>query len=190
MILFKKYYEDNLRSIIMVKKLKEPIYLNIQKNYPNVENAISLENDIRKLLESQAFAVLATQGKGLTVASLVTFDSSFDLKNIVFATPRNTEKFNLIDKDENISILVDDRSMHQDSINEISALTIIGRARILSNEKEILEWGNLLTKKHPNLASFVKAPTSAVILVEVVRYQYVKKFQEVWEWDPSNHYTD
>lgn len=175
---------------MMVKKFEEPIFLNVKKNYTNEENARELENDIRKLLESQAFAVLATQGKGLAVASLITFDSSFDLKNIVFATPRNTEKFNLIDRDENISILVDDRSIHQDSINEISALTIIGKARILSNEKEILEWGGRLIKKHPNLTSFVKAPTSAVIIVEVVRYQYVKRFQEVWEWDPSNHYTD
>lgn len=174
----------------MVKKIEEPIFLKVQKNYPSGENAKSLENDIRKLLESQAFAVLATQGKGITVTSLITFDSSIDLKNIVFVTPRNTEKFNLIDRDENISILVDDRSIHQDSINEISALTIIGKARILSNEKEILEWGDRLTRKHPNLSSFVKAPTSAVILVEVVRYQYVKKFQEVWEWDPSKHYTD
>lgn len=174
----------------MVKKFEEPIFLNVQKNYTNEENARELENDIRKLLESQAFAVLATQGEKLIVTSLITFESSFDLKNIVFATPRNTEKFNLIDRDENISILVDDRSIHLDSINEISALTIIGKARILSNEKEILEWGSQLTKKHPNLTSFVKAPSSAVILVEVVRYQYVKKFQEVWEWDPSNHYTD
>ncbi|KAF0092043.1 MAG: pyridoxamine 5'-phosphate oxidase-related FMN-binding protein [Fusobacteria bacterium] len=174
----------------MVKKIEEPILINVQKHSPKAENARELENDIRKLLESQAFAVLATQGKGITVASLVTFDSSIDLKNIVFVTPRNSEKFNLIDRDENISILVDDRSMHQDSINEISALTIIGKARILSNEKEILEWGARLTRKHPNLTSFVKAPTSAVILVDVVRYQYVKKFQEVWEWDPSNHYTD
>lgn len=175
---------------MMIKKFEEPIFLKIQKNYPNGENARSLENDIRKLLESQAFAVLATQGKGITVASLITFDSSIDLKNIVFVTPRNSEKFDLIDRNENISILVDNRSIHPDSINDISALTIIGKARILTNEKEILEWGKRLTRKHPNLTSFVKASTSAVILVEVVRYQYVKKFQEVWEWDPSNHYTD
>ncbi len=173
----------------MVKKFEEPIFLKIQKNYPNGENAKSLENDIRELLEIQAFAVLATQGKGITVTSLITFASSIDLKYIVFATPRQTGKFNLITNDENISILVDDRSLHQDNINNISALTITGKARILSNDKEILEWGNRLTRKHPNLTSFVMAPTSAVILVEVVRYQYVKKFQEVWEWDLSNHYT-
>jgi nitroimidazol reductase NimA-like FMN-containing flavoprotein (pyridoxamine 5'-phosphate oxidase superfamily) len=169
----------------MEKKKEEPIFLNIKKNNPNGENARSLQEDIRKLLESQEFAVLATQGKGITVASLITFASSFDLKNLVFATPRDTGKFNLISSDENISILVDDRSLQQDNINKISALTITGKARILSNENEILEWGGLLLKKHPNLTSFLDASTSAVILIEVVKYHYVKRFQEVWEWDPS-----
>lgn len=169
----------------MVKKNEEPIFINIKKNYPNGENAITLNEDIRKLLESQEFAVLATRGEDITVTSLITFASSFDLKNLVFATPRDTGKFNLISSDENISILVDDRSLQQDSINKISALTITGKARILSNENEIFEWGGLLLKKHPNLNSFLKTPTSAIILVEVIRYHYVKKFQEVWEWDPS-----
>jgi nitroimidazol reductase NimA-like FMN-containing flavoprotein (pyridoxamine 5'-phosphate oxidase superfamily) len=174
----------------MLRKSEEPILIDVQKNSLKAENIRYLENDIRKLLESQAFGVLATQGKGITVTSLITFASSNDLRYIVFATPRQTGKFDLITNDENISILVDDRSLHQDSINKISALTITGRARILSDEKEIIEWGNQLTKKHPNLITFVKAKTSAVILVEVVSYQYVKRFQEVWEWDPSNHYTD
>lgn len=169
----------------MVKKNEEPIFINIKKNYPNGENAITLNEDIRKLLESQEFAVLATRGEDITVTSLITFASSLDLKNLVFATPRDTGKFNLISSDENISILVDDRSLQQDSINKISALTITGKARILSNENEIFEWGGLLLKKHPNLNSFLKTPTSAIILVEVIRYHYVKKFQEVWEWDPS-----
>lgn len=174
----------------MLEKIEEPILIDVQKHSPKAESIRELENDIRKLLESQAFAVLATQGDGLTAASLITFVSSFDLKYIVFATPRNTEKFNQIDRNENISVLVDDRSLYQDSINKISALTIIGRAKILSNEKEIFEWGNLLTKKHESLTTFVKASTSAVVLIEVVRYQYVKRFQELWEWDPSNHYID
>lgn len=169
----------------MVKKNEEPIFINIKKNYPNGENSRLLEDDIRKLLESQEFAVLATRGEDITVTSLITFASSFDLKNLVFATPRDTDKFNLISSDENISILVDDRSLQQDNINEISALTITGKARIILNENEIFEWGGLLLKKHPNLNSFLKTPTSAIILVEVIRYHYVKKFQEVWEWDPS-----
>ena len=170
----------------MARKYEEPKSINVKKISPAAENARELQNDVRKLLEFQPFAVLATQGKGITVTSLITFASSFDLKYIVFATPRATGKFDLIVNEENISMLVDDRSIQQDNINKISALTIAGKARILEDEKEIEEWGSLLTKKHPNLTAFVNAPTSAVILVKVVRYHYVKRFQEVWEWDPSN----
>ncbi len=134
-------------------------------------------------MEDQPFAVLATQGKGITDASLINFAKSDDLKYIVFATPINTSKFDFIASDENVAILVDDRSQQQDSINQISALSITGKARILHDVNEITEWAGLLIKKHPNLTAFVKAPTTVVILVEVAQFLYVSKFQEVWEYD-------
>ena len=109
---------------------------------------------------------------------------SSDLKYIVFATPINTGKFKLIAAEENIAVLVDDRSSHKDSINEISALTIIGKGKILDDENEIYKWAKLLTEKHPNLNTFVKAQSTAIVLVDVEKYLYVKKFQEMREWDP------
>ncbi len=165
-------------------KKEEPLYIDVQRNCPEGEEAKSLENDIRKLCESQPFAVLATQGKSITNTSLISFAVSSDLKNIVFATPIRTEKFDLISGEENVSILVDDRSLQQDKINEISALTIIGKGRILSEKSQIMKWGNLLTEKHSNLKPFVEAQTTSIILIQVVHYHFVKKFQEVSEWDP------
>lgn len=167
----------------MSKKTEEPLYIELHKNSLKGENGIELQDDIRKLCESELFGVLATQGKGITHASLISFAISNDLKYIVFATPINTGKFNLIAAEENISVLVDDRSSHKDSINEISALTIIGKGKILSDENEIFKWASLLTEKHPNLNTFVKASSTAIILLEVGRYLYVKKFQEMTEWD-------
>ena len=168
----------------MVKKYDEPLFIDVQKNSPEGEEAKVLEDDIRNLCESQPFAVLATQGKSISNASLISFAISSDLKYIVFATPIKTGKFDLITEQENVSILVDDRSLQQDRINQISALTIIGKGKVLYDESDIVEWAELLTIKHPNLNSFVKSPTTSVIIVEVVRYLYVKKFQEVKEWDP------
>jgi general stress protein 26 len=168
----------------MMKQYEEPLFIDVSKNSPRGEDARILENTIRRLLEDQPFAVLATQGKGITNASLISFAETHDLKHIIFATPINTGKFDLIAGDENVAILVDDRSQQQDSINQICALTITGKARILEDENEMTNWAGLLTKKHPNLTDFVKAPTTAVILVDVVRFLYVSKFQEVWEYDP------
>lgn len=168
----------------MSKKTEEPLYIELHKNSLKGENVIELQDDIRKLCESELFGVLATQGKGITHASLISFAISNDLRYIVFATPINTGKFNLIAAEENISVLVDDRSSHKDSINEISALTIIGKGKILADENEIYKWATLLIEKHPNLNTFVKAQSTAIILVDVEKYLYVKKFQEMTEWDP------
>lgn len=168
----------------MVKKQEEPLFLDVKKNSPQGEEARVLVDDIRRLCESQPFAVLATQGKGITHASLISFSVSDDLKHIVFATPVNTGKFDFITAEENVSILVDDRSLQQDNINQISALTITGKGKVLSDEGEIIKWSELLTKKHPNLDAFVKASTTSVILIEVEKYLYVKRFQEIRQWNP------
>lgn len=168
-----------------MKQYEEPLFIDISKNSPKGKDASILKDTISRLLDEQPFAVLATQGKGVTNASLISFARTNDLKNIVFATPINSGKFDLIEGDENVSILVDDRSKQQDSINQISALTITGKARILRDENEIIKWAGLLTGKYPNLTSFATATTTAVILVEVVRFLYVSKFQEVQELDPA-----
>ena len=169
----------------MDKKYEKPLFIDVQKNSPDGEGLKALEDDIRSLCKSQPFAVLATQGKGITNASLISFAVSHDLKSIVFATPINTAKFDLIACEEDVSILVDDRSLQQDNINQISALTIIGKGRILSDENEIIKCSELITEKHPNLKDFLKAETTSVIIIDVVNYLYVKKFQEVMEWNPN-----
>ena len=168
---------------MMVKENEEPIFIDVQYKNAKGNDERILEKEIRKLLEDQPFAVFATQGKDITDTSLISFAASYDLKHLVFATPVNTRKYDLVNSNGNVSILVDDRSQ-QSSINLISALTISGRARILSNAAEILEWTGILTEKHPYLTAFVAAPTTAVILVDVTQFNFVKKFQEVWKWDP------
>jgi len=167
----------------MVKQ-EEPLFLDVKKNSLQGEESRELVDDIRKLCESQPFAVLATQGKGITHASLISFSVSYDLKYIVFATPVNTGKFDFITAEENVSVLVDDRSLQQDSINQISALTIIGKGKVLSDQSDIVKWSEQLTRKHPNLNAFVKAATTSVIIIEVEKYLYVKNFQEIRQWDP------
>lgn len=165
----------------MVREYEEPLFIDVRKNSPAGYEAKALEEEIRMLFKSQPFAVLATQGKGITNTSLISFAASYDLKHIVFATPIASGKFNLISSEENVSILVDDRSLQQENINQISALSIFGKAKNISDKNEILKWGEVLIEKHPNLKTFVNAPTTSVVLVKVDRYLYVRKFQEVRE---------
>ncbi len=169
----------------MDKKYDEPQYIDVDRISPEGIQAKDLKEEIKKLCDSQPFAVLATQGKDTTNASLISFMMSDDLKYMVFATPVNTVKYDFIVAQENVSVLVDDRSLQQDRINEISALTIVGKGKILSKEEEILKWSEKLTKKHPNLKTFVEAKTTSLVLIEVVRHLYVNKFQQMREWDPN-----
>lgn len=146
---------------------------------------ISLEEAIRELCEEESFAVLATQGSGQPYTSLIGFATSNDLTHLVFATPKQTRKYALLEKNTQVALLVDNRSSQSDSINEISALTITGKGRILSESEEIVKWGGLLTKKHPYLRDFLAALDTAVVVVEVYQYLYVRKFQDVSVWAPA-----
>jgi len=52
-----------------------------------------VKRDLKKLLQSQPLAVLATQSRGQPYASLIAFASSDDLKSLYFATTRATRKY-------------------------------------------------------------------------------------------------
>lgn len=145
----------------------------------------SLEAAIRELCEGESFAVLATQGSGQPYASLIGFATSEDLTHLVFATPKQTRKYALLEKENRVALLVDNRSSQPDSVNNLSALTIIGRGKILSAQEDKYKWGELLTDKHPYLRDFLASSDTAVVAVEVDKYLYVQRFQEVSEWIPG-----
>lgn len=147
----------------------------------------NLEDEIRKLCDGESFAVLATQGSGQPYASLIGFATSEDLTHLVFATPKQTRKYALLEKNNQVALLIDNRSSQPDSINSLSALTITGTGKILSLQVEKTKWGGLLTAKHPYLRDFLASPETAIVVVEVDKYLYVQRFQEVSEWVPAVH---
>jgi nitroimidazol reductase NimA-like FMN-containing flavoprotein (pyridoxamine 5'-phosphate oxidase superfamily) len=161
----------------------EPMYINVEKGIPSGEE--SIEAEIRNLCEEQSFAVLATQGEGQPYASLIGFAISPDLKYLVFATPRETRKFSLLEKNRHVSFLLDNRSTQPDSLNLVSALTVTGQVQVPTEKNERDKWSEILIRKHPYLESFVRSDTTAIVVAEVFRYFYVRRFQEVFEWTPK-----
>ncbi len=165
----------------MKKKYDSPLYLNKTAS----PDAAGLKEEIQHILSSESFAVLSTQGEGQAHSSLISFSSFDDLRKLVFSTPTQTRKYELISRSAQVSILVDTRCQSQGSINHIKAVTISGRARIIASGPESQEYEEILLSDYPNLESFIKAPTSSVIVVDVHHYHYVRSFQEVLEWDPN-----
>ncbi len=145
-----------------------------------------IETEIKSLCRQQPFAVLATQGDGQPYTSLISFAASQNLKHVVFSTTIQTRKFSLLLKNRNVAIMVDNRSCQTDNIHLISGVTITGCARPLKDPAEIAYWSQILTAKHTYLDHFVQSSSSSLILVSTIRFFYVRRFQEVYQWIPED----
>jgi len=125
-------------------------------------------SDARKLLKglfrSQQLAVLATQSGGQPYGNLVAFAETDDLKQIVFVTSRNTQKYANVSGDRRVALLIDSRRNQVSDFERASAVTAIGAAEeVTGKEREFL--ARVYAAKHPHLAEFMRRADSAVVKV-------------------------
>jgi uncharacterized protein YhbP (UPF0306 family) len=140
---------------------------------------------ISRLLNEQPFAVLCTQGEGQPYGSVVAYAVSQDLHAVAFGTPVATRKFSLLRECDRVALVVDSRASSPDQMMKVEAITATGRAIRLQPGPEFDRWANLLMARHPQLRSFVTAPSSALFRIDIVRYLHVSRFQEVHQWIPE-----
>jgi len=153
---------------------------------PPEEEAL-LVDAIRDLLDSQPFAVLCTQGEGQPYGSVVAFAFSQNLDSFVFATPVATRKYRLLSDCDRVALVVDNRGQFPEDMMKVEAVTVTGQAEQVAPGPEFNVWAGLLAGRHPYLRSFVKAPSTALFRVDVVRVLHVTRFQEVRQWLPNAH---
>ena len=139
-----------------------------------------VKRDLKKLLQSQPLAVLATQNRGQPYASLIAFASSDDLKFLYFATTRSTRKYANLSGDSRVAVLVDNRSNKASDFRWAMAATATGKAKEVNARKreKALE---LYLAKHPHLREFVHSPTCALCEIRVQTFFVVTRFQSVVE---------
>lgn len=142
----------------------------------------STRERIRRLLTEQPYAVLCTQSQSQPYASLIAFAANDDLTTLVFSTPVATRKYRLLTECGHVALLIDTRSASSEDIMGIEAVTVTGHAHIIAAGKDFDRWADLLIARHPHLAPFVRAESSVLVRVEVVRYFHVCRFQEVRQW--------
>jgi len=163
----------------------EPVLRNLSEDRPpEPPGDEPIEARIRKLLTSQRYAVLATQGETQPYASLVAFAVTDALNVAVFATPMATRKYRLLSSCDRVALLVDDRPDHPQELMTVEAVTGTGHARQVEPGPAFERWAALLIARHPHLAAFVRAPTCALFHVAFVRFFHVTRFQEVRQWIP------
>lgn len=139
-----------------------------------------LEQVISSLIKAQSIGVLATYDGSIPYCSLVAFAATGDLKNIVFATMRDTRKYSNLKNSPNISILIDSRTNRIEDFSDAMALTALGAiTEPTSGDKASLL--DLFMSRHPYLRDFVLDPDCALIRMDVKKYILVTHFKEVSE---------
>jgi len=150
-----------------------------------VADGETIKARIQRLVASQPYAVLCTQGEGQPYGSLVAFAFSDDLTRAVFATPVATRKYRLLTECARVALLVDNRPDFVSDMMRVEAVTATGCAAEIARGPEREQRAEMLLERHPYLKSFVASETSALFEIRVTRFLHVTRFQEVNQWVPA-----
>lgn len=145
-----------------------------------------VRDQIDTLMIKQPYAVLCTQGEQQPYGSVIAFAASRELNAVVFATPVATRKFRLLSECNRVALVVDNRTESPDDLSHIHAITATGKAVILKQNSAIAAWQKILIDKHPHMHDFICAPSTALVLIKIVRYLHVTRLQEVYQWIPPH----
>ena len=142
-----------------------------------MENTEELSELIKRLLDSQRFAVLATQFEGQPYSNLVAFVEADDLRSLLFVTSRNTRKYSNTLASKKVAVLVDSRTNQALDLNNAVAVTALGIIEeVGTDNKEYLS--GVYLSKHPQLKEFIYKPSNALMRVSVTDY-IVATFESV-----------
>jgi uncharacterized protein YhbP (UPF0306 family) len=142
----------------------------------------TVRHHIQTLLTGQRLATLSTcSAEGHPYASLVAFDADPDLSGMIFATSRATRKFANLSHQAHAAMLVDNSGNVKSDIYAAMAVTALGVTTELTGDAQEEAVARYILK-HPHMAKFVQAPSTAVLRLAVDVYYLVNRFQKVMEY--------
>ncbi len=147
------------------------------------KGSIEIPERIRALDKSEHFAVLATTDGGEPYASLVAYAFTPDLRTLIFATPRKTQKYRNIRASGRVALLIDSRSKKRKDLLGAEAMTVMGAARTVRRGPAWDGLAAVFLEKHPALKEFIGSPSTALVAVDLVRCVHVSAFQTVTVWE-------
>jgi len=167
-----------------VSNLEKPVLAGSLPNSAAEANPETIRDQIRALMLEQPYAVLCTQGSTQPYGYMIAFAANQELDSVVFATPVATRKFRLLTECDQVALVVDNRMPFPGDHSSIHAVTATGSAVILEKRELKDAWQQLLIEKHPAMQDFIRAPGTALIRLDILRYLHVTRLQEVFEWIP------
>lgn len=141
-------------------------------------NSIPKTEFIGSILKTCRLAVLATEGSGQPHASLIAITPFRGFREMIFATYRNTRKFENLKLNARVAVLVQGEYMDGSGENKVFALTAFGHAEELAIS-ELEEAVNAHREKHPDVANLLRSSESAMVRIKVETYQIVRGIDEV-----------
>jgi uncharacterized pyridoxamine 5'-phosphate oxidase family protein len=148
-----------------------------------VKAADDILTDIKNVCLKQKTAVLATMGEDGPYQSLVAFALLPGLKEIVFATDKNTTKYKNLRNTREVSLLIDNRTDKLNDFKNIIVVTAVGEAFEVEGAFEDGP-GKEYMECHPLLGEKFLTESSALINIKIKKYIVVSKFSEVREYYP------
>lgn len=141
-------------------------------------SSASLHARIDALLSTQLQGVMATQQHAQPYTSLMAFAHTPDLRHLIFATLRDTQKHTNLLRNAQVSFLIDDRNNDPIDYQNAVALSVYGRADAITTAQRA-DALDVYLHKHPALREFVASTDCALLQVVVNSYRLVSQFQAV-----------
>jgi nitroimidazol reductase NimA-like FMN-containing flavoprotein (pyridoxamine 5'-phosphate oxidase superfamily) len=140
------------------------------------------KKQLHELFIKQRFAVIATQASNEPYTSLVAFSSIEDLSFLIFATLRQTRKYENILQNAKISMLIDNRENLSSDVKNAIAVTVVGNASEIKDDRQ--HFLDIHLKKHPYLREFLQDSNCALVGLAVEKIFIVRQFQQITFLDP------
>lgn len=141
----------------------------------------AVKTQLQQLLETQKYAVLATDNHGQPYTSLMAYSVTDDLRAFILMTERGRLKYENIITNPRVAIMVDNRQNLGSDLDVTIAVTAQGVAEEITGAA-CQQWRAFCLARHPALQTFADSPDCAVIRVCVTSYVIVREFQRVLEW--------
>ncbi len=138
----------------------------------------ALRARVDALMTSQLQGVLATQQHSQPYTSLMAFAHTPDLRHLIFATYRDTQKHANLLLNSAVSFLIDNRSNDPADYQHAVAMSVCGYAQAVP-EDERTRFLSVYLAKHPTLSQFASTPDCALLRIVVSSYRVVSEFQSV-----------
>ena len=146
-----------------------------------MSNQIEVRKYIEDIFKTNRLAVLATAGEVQPHASLISITPTEGYRKLIFATYRNTRKYQNLVYNDKVAVLIESADVSRSGQQESFVLTAFGHVEAMEAKENKIVFNTHL-ERHPELLSFMQSEDCSLILIKVDSYQVVRGIDDVEWW--------